>query len=69
MAFKYVDIVTESEAKARSRIDYIRSESNIMKLHYIIAGYLKVPDEEKCKLLETSEIEDRLKKLIKILED
>jgi len=69
LAFRYVDIITESDVKTKARTDYIRSESNLLKLHYTIASYMKVSDEEKYKLLEINDIEDRIKKIIQMLEE
>lgn len=44
LALKYVDIITETEQRTRARVEYIRSESNLVKLHYTIASYLKIDD-------------------------
>ncbi len=68
LAFKYIDLITESDIKAKSRADYIRSETNIMKLHYTIAGLIKISDQEKYPLLEIDDVEDRIKKLREIIE-
>lgn len=69
LAFRYVDLITESDIKAKSRTDYIRNETNIIKLHYTIAEYLKISDEEKYQLIEIDELEARIEKLLIMIQD
>ena len=68
LSYKYIELVCKNQLKYRAKLDLIRSENNLTKLHYIVASYLKVNDEEKCKLLEIENIRDRITKLITILE-
>jgi len=66
---KYVELLSQSSAANQARLEFIRSEENYVKLHYTIASYLNVSDEEKCKLLEINNVKDRINKLIQLLED
>lgn len=67
LAYKYIELVPKDQLKVRARLELIRSENNLTKLHYIVASYLNINDEEKCKLLEINNIGDRVTKLIEIL--
>jgi len=68
-SMKYIGLISETEARARTRADFIKSESNLLRLHYTIANYLKISDEEKYHLLEINDPEERIKKLVQILEE
>jgi len=68
LSYRYIELVCRNQQKLRAKLDLVRSENNLTKLHYIIASYLRVGDEEKCKLLEIDNIRDRILKLISILE-
>lgn len=67
LAYKYIEIVAKDQLKVKARLEMIRSENNPTKLHYIVASYLNINDEEKCKLLEINNIGERVTKLIDIL--
>jgi len=69
LGIKYVEMLNQSPAANKARLEFIRSEDNIIKLHYTIASYLNVSDEEKCKLLEINHVKDRINKLNQLLED
>jgi len=69
VACKYVELLPESEMRVRRKLEYIRAETSIMKLHYTIASYLRISDEEKYKLLETDNAKERIEKIVQILEE
>ena len=66
---QYIESVSQSQGIARARLEFIRTENNLTKLHYTIASYLNITDEEKCKLLEINSVQDRVTKLIQLLEE
>jgi len=68
LAYRYIELVCRNQQKLRAKLDLVRSENNLTKLHYIVASYLRINDEEKCKLLEIDNIRDRILRLISILE-
>jgi len=69
LAIKYVELLPESEMRLRRKTEYIRAETSVTKLHYTIASYLRVSDEEKYKLLEMDDAKERINKIIQILEE
>ena len=69
LAIKYVELLSESEIRIRRKSEYIRGENSVSKLHYTIASYLKISDEEKYKLLEMNDTKERINKIIQILEE
>jgi len=69
LATKYVELLPESEMRLRRKTEYIRAETSVTKLHYTIASYLRISDEEKYKLLEMDDAKERINKIIQILEE
>ena len=69
LAYKYISYINRNDMMASTRLESIQSEKNIIKLHYIVASYLLIPDEEKCKLLEIHSIKERIKSITQILEE
>jgi len=69
VACKYVELLPESEMRVRRKVEYIRAETSVTKLHYTIASYLRISDEEKYKLLETDDVKERIEKIVQILEE
>jgi len=69
LAIKYVELLPESEMRLRRKTEYIRAETSVTKLHYTVASYLRISDEEKYKLLEMDDAKERINKIIQILEE
>ena len=67
-AYKYIELVAKDQLKIKAKLDLIRSENNLTKLHYIVASYLEIKDEEKCRLLEIEDVRERIVGLVSILE-
>ena len=65
---KYVTHSSKNPYQASTRIDFIKTEKNLLTLSYTIAGYLEIPKEDKQKLLDVIDLEERLKLLITTLQ-
>ena len=65
---KYVSHSTKNSFQVTSRIEFIKTENNLFRLSYTIASYIEIPKEDKQKLLEIIDFEERLRSLISILE-
>lgn len=69
LACSYVEYISQSNMLAKARFEFIRSENNLIKLHYTVASFLSISDEEKCKLLEIDSITERIKRITQLLEE
>lgn len=68
-AYRYIELVEKDASRVKPKLELVRSENNITKLHYIIASYLEIKDEDKCRLLEIEDVRDRIVELVHILEE
>lgn len=69
LGLKYAETIGENDARAKYRGEYIKSESDIIRLHYTIASYLGISNEDKYRLLEVPDTEERIRLLVKFLEE
>jgi ATP-dependent Lon protease len=69
LGLKFAEAISGNDHRAKYRAEYIKSESDLIRLHYTIASYLNISNNDKYKLLEIGDVEERIRALVKTLEE